>query len=206
MPVTDLSAAAATPPRPAAKRRVRAHVGSSRFPFDRGGDVRQEFFSPAPRNFKLPRRDLTCGFCALARRSECAFMAGEHATEEKMRKWKRHRDYSSSAARATAHGHRLWLSLRPRAAGGHFGEPPAFRQCRSSPCTCCCSSSAERRTGRPALLHFVAQGTVKVVTVSGHLSESFPVVWMAAGAQFFLSASLPSVDRPGCNGCSRASI
>jgi membrane protease YdiL (CAAX protease family) len=34
----------------------------------------------------------------------------------------------------------------------------------------------------PALLHFVIQGTVKVVVVSGDGSSAFPLVWMAASA------------------------
>ena len=34
----------------------------------------------------------------------------------------------------------------------------------------------------PALLHFIIQGTVKVVMVSGHGSSIFPLVWMVASA------------------------
>jgi membrane protease YdiL (CAAX protease family) len=34
----------------------------------------------------------------------------------------------------------------------------------------------------PALIHFVVQGTVKIVEVSGPGSSAFPLVWMAAGA------------------------
>ena len=34
----------------------------------------------------------------------------------------------------------------------------------------------------PALLHFVIQGTVKVVVVSGDGSSAFPLVWMVASA------------------------
>ena len=34
----------------------------------------------------------------------------------------------------------------------------------------------------PALLHFVVQGTVKVLVVSGEASEAFPMVWMMASA------------------------
>ena len=34
----------------------------------------------------------------------------------------------------------------------------------------------------PALLHFVVQGTVKVLVLSGDGSPTFPFVWMAAGA------------------------
>lgn len=47
----------------------------------------------------------------------------------------------------------------------------------------------------PAMLHFVVQGTVKVVLVSGESAPVFPLVWMAA------SATLPllvfAVRRPG---------
>lgn len=34
----------------------------------------------------------------------------------------------------------------------------------------------------PALLHFVIQGTVKVIVFSEGEGASFPLVWMAAGA------------------------
>ena len=33
----------------------------------------------------------------------------------------------------------------------------------------------------PAIVHFVIQGTVKIVIVSGEAAPSFPLVWMAAG-------------------------
>ena len=34
----------------------------------------------------------------------------------------------------------------------------------------------------PALIHFVVQGTVKIVEVSGPGSPAFPLVWIAASA------------------------
>jgi hypothetical protein len=34
----------------------------------------------------------------------------------------------------------------------------------------------------PALIHFVVQGTVKIVEVSGPAAAAFPLVWMAASA------------------------
>jgi hypothetical protein len=51
----------------------------------------------------------------------------------------------------------------------------------------------------PALLHFVVQGTVKVVTVPGDAPVSFPVVWMAVSALLPLCVFV--VSRPkGPNG------
>jgi membrane protease YdiL (CAAX protease family) len=46
----------------------------------------------------------------------------------------------------------------------------------------------------PALLHFVVQGTVKVLVVSGDASAAFPLVWMIASAALPLSVFL--VPRP----------
>jgi len=44
-------------------------------------------------------------------------------------------------------------------------------------------------------LHFVVQGTIKVITFSGDSAASFPFVWMAASAllpQFVLLIPLPA--------------
>lgn len=42
----------------------------------------------------------------------------------------------------------------------------------------------------PALLHFVVQGTVKLLVVSGDAAEAFPLVWMMASAALPLSVCL----------------
>jgi hypothetical protein len=42
----------------------------------------------------------------------------------------------------------------------------------------------------PALLHFVVQGTVKLVVFSGDAAALFPLVWIAAGAVIPMSAFL----------------
>ena len=46
----------------------------------------------------------------------------------------------------------------------------------------------------PALLHFVVQGTIKVVVVEGAMAPAFPLVWMAASAIFPMLALL--IPRP----------
>ena len=48
----------------------------------------------------------------------------------------------------------------------------------------------------PALLHFVVQGTVKVVVVSNGGSSSFPVVWMMASALLPLLVLLVALPQP----------
>jgi membrane protease YdiL (CAAX protease family) len=46
----------------------------------------------------------------------------------------------------------------------------------------------------PALLHFVVQGTVKILVVSGGVPSLFPIVWMVAGAVLPMSVLL--IRRP----------
>jgi membrane protease YdiL (CAAX protease family) len=51
----------------------------------------------------------------------------------------------------------------------------------------------------PALLHFVVQGTVKVVALGGEPASAFPLVWMAAGIVIPMLALLiprPAVRAP----------
>jgi membrane protease YdiL (CAAX protease family) len=54
----------------------------------------------------------------------------------------------------------------------------------------------------PALLHFVVQGTVKILVISGGASPLFPIVWMASSAVLPLFALLmprpvpPNSHRP----------
>jgi membrane protease YdiL (CAAX protease family) len=46
----------------------------------------------------------------------------------------------------------------------------------------------------PALLHFVVQGTVKILAISGEGSPQFPIVWMAASA--ILPLCVLAIPRP----------
>lgn len=53
----------------------------------------------------------------------------------------------------------------------------------------------------PALLHFVVQGAVKVVTVSGTEPASFPIAWIAASALIPMAALLlPRPQAPDARG------
>lgn len=50
----------------------------------------------------------------------------------------------------------------------------------------------------PALLHFVVQGTVKILVISGDTSSLFPIVWMASSAarpMFALLIPRPALPR-----------
>jgi membrane protease YdiL (CAAX protease family) len=51
----------------------------------------------------------------------------------------------------------------------------------------------------PALLHFVVQGTVKIVRIDGDPSSAFPLVWMAASVAMPMLALL--LPRPPATGC-----
>ena len=52
----------------------------------------------------------------------------------------------------------------------------------------------------PALLHFVVQGTVKVLITSGSASSLFPFVWMASSAVLPMLAFLISRPQPSYGG------
>jgi len=51
----------------------------------------------------------------------------------------------------------------------------------------------------PALVHFVIQGTVKIIVFAGDAATTFPLVWIAASAVVPLLAFVPTPtgDRPG---------